>query len=141
MASVIPAESSARTDDDAQKQDLVKELVQSQNKVLIDFAKHLVTASFSAIGVVLALKDKWIGPSSMIGAKWLLGIAIALFMVSGVIATIAVGAFVHRVSLADYADVEIELHRVATRRYRLTRLSFALLLIATVLVATVALRA
>jgi hypothetical protein len=138
---VIAAESSALTDDDVRKRGLVKKLMQSQNKVLIDFAKHLVTVSFSAVGVVLALKDKWVGASSVVGASWLLGIAIAMFLASGVTATIAVGVFIHRVNLVDYADAELELQRVATLRYRLTRLSLGLSLIATILVATVALRA
>ena len=51
----IPAESSVLTEEDLRKRDIVEELMQSQNQRIVDFAKHLLTVSFSAIGVVLAL--------------------------------------------------------------------------------------
>ena len=134
----IPAQSSALTEEDSRKYEMTKELMQSQNKVIIDFAKHLMTVSFSAIGVVLALKDKWLGTAGRPHQELLLGIAIVLFLATGLLATIAVSAYIHRVSLSDYADVDAEVHRVARLRYRLTILGFALCLVATVIVAAVA---
>lgn len=137
--STIPAVSSELTEEDLRKHAMVKDLMHSQNKVIADFAKHLVTVSFSAIGIVLALKDKWLGTNAPSYQELLLGIAIALFLVTGLVATLAVSAHILRVSLSDYADIDVELHRVARLRYRLTILGFGLSLVATIIVATVAL--
>lgn len=134
----IPGESSALTEEDSRKHDMVKELMQSQNKVIVDFAKHLMTVSFSAIGVVLALKDKWLSTDAPSHQELLLGIAIALFLATGLVATLAASAYIHRVSLSDYADVDAEQHRVARLRHRLTSLGFGLSAVATIIVAAVA---
>jgi hypothetical protein len=125
------------TEDDTRKRDVVKELIQSENKGIADFAKHLVTVSFSAIGFVLALKEKWLGTNAPLQQKVLLGLAIVLFMAAALLATMAAGIYQHRVSLSDYADVDTELHRVARLRYRLTRVGFAVLVLATILLATI----
>jgi hypothetical protein len=55
---VILGESSPPTDEDSRKRSAVKKLMQSENKVIVEFAKHLVTVDFSAMAVVLALKEK-----------------------------------------------------------------------------------
>ena len=133
----ISGESSAPTEDDSRKRTIVKDLVQSENKVVADFAKQLVTTGFSAIGVVLALKEKWLGANAPLWQKAMLGSAVALFLVSTLLATMAAAVYRHRVSLSDYADVDAELHRVATLRYKLTTVAFALLLLATVVIAIV----
>jgi flagellar biosynthesis protein FliP len=134
----IPAESSVLTEEDLRKRDIVKELMQAQNQRIVDFATHLLTVSFSAIGVVLALKDNWLGTDAPPHQQLLLGIAIALFLATGLLATLAASTYIHRVSLSDYTDVDAELHRVARLRYRLTRLGFGLSVIATIIVAVVA---
>jgi hypothetical protein len=135
----IPAESTALTDDDVRKRDLVKELIQAQNQRLVDFAKHLLTVSFSAIGVILAFKEKWLPEGAPSHHKVLLGIAVALFLVTAILSTLAASTYVHRVSLSDYAEVDVELQRVATRRYWLTQFAFGISVIAMVLVALVVL--
>jgi hypothetical protein len=134
---IISGVSSAPTDDDTRKQKLVSDLIQSENKTVIDFAKQLVTTSFSAIGVVLALKEKWVGANAALWQKALLGGAVALFLLAGLLATMAAAAYRHRISLSDYEDVDAELHRVASIRYRLTASAFGLLLLATLVIAIV----
>ncbi len=42
----ISGESSALTEDDSRKRTIVKDLVPSENKVVADFAKQLVTTGF-----------------------------------------------------------------------------------------------
>jgi hypothetical protein len=133
----ISGVSSAPTEDDSRKRTIVAELIQSENKAVIDFAKQLVTTSFSAIGIVLALKDKWLGANAPLWQKALLGCAVALFLVASLLATMAAAAYRHRVSLSDYADVDAELHRVARLRYRLTTSAFGLLLLATLVIAII----
>jgi hypothetical protein len=134
----ILAESSTLTDEELRQRDTVKELVKSQNQRIVDFAKHLVTLSFSAIGVVLALKDKWLGANALPHQKLLLGIAIALLLATSLVATIASSVYTYRVSLSDYTDVDVELQRVAMLRYRLTYLGFGLFVLATIIIAVVA---
>jgi hypothetical protein len=136
---VLRAESSPLTDEDTRKRDLVKELMQAQSKVILDFAKQLVTISFAAVGVVISLKDRWIGADAPSYQEALLGVAVALFLVSALVATLAASARGLRVSLSDYADVDVEVHRVATLRHRLTLLGFGLAAVATTVVASVAL--
>jgi hypothetical protein len=136
---MIPGESSMLTEDDARKRDAVNDLIRSQNKVIVEFAKQLVTLNFSAIGVVLALKEKWLGVSPPLQEKVLLGIAVALFLAAALLSTTAAGAYPHRVSLSDYSEVDEEIQRVARLRYRLTLLGFGASVVATILVAAVVL--
>jgi hypothetical protein len=133
----ISGVSSAPTEDDSRKLKTVQDLVQSENKVIVDFAKQLVTIAFSAIGVVLALKEKWLGANAPIWQKAMLGVAVALFLTASLLATMAAAAYRHRVSLADYDNVDAELHRVAKFRYNLTTSAFGLLLVATVVIAII----
>jgi hypothetical protein len=136
---IVHGESSTPTEDDTRKRDLVKELMKSENKSITEFAKHQVTVAFSAIGVVLALKEKWLGEHASSQQRLLLGIALALYLAAALMSSLAAGVYGHRVSLSDYEEVDAELHRVATLRYRL--MSFALILTAaaTVIVALLAL--
>ena len=124
--------SSAPTDDDKRKRDIVAKLMNSENKILVDFAKHLVTVSFPAIGVVLALEDKWLGPDASAQLKLALAFALALFLVAALLATLAAGVYRHRVTLSDYGDIDNELHRIAKRRHWLTAVGFGLLVFATI---------
>ena len=113
-------------------------LVQSENSRLVDVAKQLVTICFSAVGIVLTLKEKWLGASPSINARSALGAAIALYLCAAVLTMLAAGAYVHRVTTSDYDEVDAELHRVATIRFRLTTAGFVLILLATAIVSIVA---
>lgn len=134
----IPAQSGLLTEDDLRKREIVRELIRAENQRIVDFAKYMLTVSFSAIGVVLALKDKWIGTNAPPHQKLLLGISIALLLATGLLATLAVSSRIHKVSESDYADVDSELHRIAGQRYRLTQLGFVFCVVATTIVAVVA---
>ena len=136
---VIHAESSTLTDQDRLKRDLVKELIQSQNQRIVDYAKNLVTVSFAAIGVVLTFKEKWLGSDVRFDQRVLLGFAIILFLATGVVATLAASMYIHRVNLVDYTTVDDELNRVAKIRFKLTCLAFSLSAVATIFVVLVAL--
>lgn len=136
---IVHAESSAPTDEDVRKRDLVKELLKSENKAIADFAKHVVTVSFSAIGVVLALKDKWLDPHPSRPQILLLGFALLLYLAAALVASLAAGVYGHRVSLSDYEQIDAELHRVAAMRHRFTKLGLILTAVATVIIAFIAL--
>lgn len=131
-------ESSAPTVEDARQRTLVEGLIKTENAAIGGFAKQLVTISFSAIGVVLTLKEKWLGAASDGLPKTLLGLAIVLFLAAGALAAFTTGAFAHKVTLADFSQVEAELRRVARKRHRFVTTGFVLSLLATALVAYVA---
>lgn len=139
MQPQISAESTAPSEDDLRKRTLVEELIKSENKALAEFAKHLVTVSFSAMGIVLAMMEKWLTPTSPSGHRLLLVVAIVMFLGAAAVASLAASAFVHRVSLVDYDGVEAELQRVAGIRHRCVVAGSVLLLAAAAIVATVAL--
>lgn len=132
---VIQARTAALTEDDRFKRGIVEELLKSQSERIVGFAKHLVTVSFSAIGVVLTLKEKWLGPVATPRQQLLLGVAIGCYLAGALVATLAVSAYAHKATLADYDDVDVELNRVARLRQRLTRAGFLLTVIATTIVA------
>lgn len=136
---VIHGESSALTDEDSRKRDLVKKLMKSENKAIAEFAKHLVTVAFSAIGVVLALKDKWLDSPASFQQRMLLSIALTLYLAAALMSSLAAGVYGHRISLSDYGDVDAELHRVATFRHRLTNLGLMFTAAATAVVVLIAL--
>jgi len=100
----------------------------------------LVTICFSAIGVVLALKDKWIRglPDEQVKST-LLAVAIALFLLGALISAMATRASRLRLSLSDYADVEGELSRLAGRRHYCTVASMGLIAVGVGVVAVVVL--
>jgi hypothetical protein len=102
-------------------------------------AKHLATICFSAVGVVLALHEKWVPAGAPRALRNALGAAIAVYLAAGVSSLFGAGAYVHRVTLADYSDVDSERHRVATIRYRLMMTALALFVAATLIVSAVAL--
>jgi len=135
MPKAIVGESSDLTEEDARKRDVVKDLSQNQNKVIIEFAKQLVTMAFTAIGVVLALKEKWLGAAARPYQIVLLALAILLYLGTGLIAALAVSAQLHRVSLADYAEVDSEVARVSKLRFKMTMIGFSFFGAATLLVA------
>jgi hypothetical protein len=139
MAKVgIVGESSGLTDEDVRKRGLVRELIQNQTKVIGEFAKQLVTTAFTAIGVVVALKEKWLGATARPYQLLLLGIAIFLYLGGGLFAALAASAQLHRVSLSDYEDVDNEIGRVAKLRFRLTMVAFSLIALASLMLAIIA---
>jgi hypothetical protein len=138
VTKTIRAESSALTPDDVRKQKIAAEFVQSQNIRLIDVAKQLVTICFSAVGIVLTLKEKWLGASPSVTARTALGVAIVLYLSAAVLTMLAAGAYRHRITTSDYGEVDAELQRVATIRYWLTSAGFCLILVATVIISVVA---
>jgi xanthine/uracil/vitamin C permease (AzgA family) len=139
MGEVIDAESAPLTEDDKLRRELAKELIQSQNKTITEFARHMTTVSFAAVGVVLSLKREWVGASASDSANIGLGLAIALFLASAGISASAASVYSHRVTLSDYGEIEGELHRVARLRALLTRAAFALSALGTGIAAGIAL--
>jgi hypothetical protein len=124
---------------DILNQQMVKELVQAQQKVLVDYGKHLATVAFAAVGIVFTMSDKWLGDTPAARDVRLLGLAVALYLATATLATVAAGVFLHRISLADPGEVEEELGRVARLRFWLASAGFFLFVIATGLVGLVAL--
>ena len=139
MGQVVEAESAPLTESDNLRRDLVKELVQAQNKTVTDLARHMTTVSFAAVGVVLSLKQNWVGASASPAENFSLGLAIALFLASAGVSAFAASISSYRVTLSDYGEIESELSRVARRRAWLTRAAFLLSAIATAIAAGIAL--
>lgn len=134
----IRASSAPPSPQDVLHQQMVKELVQGQQKALVEYGKHLATVAFAAVGLVFTMNDKWLGEEPDAVDIGLLGLAVALYLGTAVVATVAAGVFLHRVSLADPGEVEEELGRVARIRFRLATAAFALFVVATGLVGLVA---
>src|SRR3954453_14749400 len=134
---VVVGTSSALTGEDKRKRGIARQLFRSENKRLADYAKQLVTISFSAIGVVLGLKDKWLGKDAPSRQTGPLALAIALVLVAGLLSALAAGIYRHRVSLSDFDDVDAELQRVAKHRRRLIVAGFVFLMIATIIIAAI----
>jgi hypothetical protein len=139
MTEFIEAESAPLTEGDKLRRELAKELIQSQSKRIAEFARHMTTVSFAAVGVVLSLKEKWVADPAPAYAALGLGVAIALFLISGGVSAFAASAFLYRITLSDYGEIESELNRVARRRAHLTRAAFAFTAVGTALAAAVAL--
>jgi hypothetical protein len=139
MTVAIEAESVPLTEGDKLRRELAKELIQSQNKTITEFARHMTTVSFAAVGVVLSLKKDWIAAPAPEYATLVLGAAIALFLLAGGVSAFAASAFWHRITLSDYGEIERELSRVARRRALLTRAAFVSATVGTIFVAVIAL--
>jgi len=84
---VVSGESSALTEEDQRKRKLVSKLIGSENKAIADFAKHLATIDFAAIGVVLTLKEKWLGASPPSWQQAALGLAIVLYLAAALLSS------------------------------------------------------
>lgn len=120
MADAIPASSEEPSDEDVRLRALVTELISQQNRAMIDLGKTMLTLTFTAIGVVLALHERWPGAPTRSGAARTLLIAalVALFLSVPLYLTVVRGYRV-AVSPVDYQLVEEELSRLATLRNRL----------------------
>jgi hypothetical protein len=131
---VVQAQGEPLTAEDMRKKKLVDDLFQAQNKTIIEFAKHIVTVSIAAIGVELALKDKWLsGQAASRHGALILTIAISFFFLSAVICSATVCVQKIRVTSSDYENVDSELQRVASFRYRTTGAGVFFALLATCL--------
>lgn len=131
MNEPIPATSEPLSGEDRRKRSTVAKLLQEENKTIVDFAKHMVTVSFSAVGVVLTLKEKWLPAEGAGRSTLLLAVAIVLFLAAALLCSLAVRVYRFRVSPSDYAEVDEELHRIAVLRHRLTSAGMLLAIVAT----------
>ena len=126
--------------DDAARRELAIKLIERSNSVAVDFAKHVVTLAFSAAGVVLALQDQWIDDGDDT-AQTLVGVALGLLLVAGLVSSFAVAGQRIEVSLSDYFDVDRQLSELARRRSRLTSVAVVLVVLGATLTAVTALTA
>jgi hypothetical protein len=133
---VIHATSEEPSAEDTRLRTLVTDLISQQNKAMIDLAKSMLTITFTAIGVVLALQENWFGGSEQTGAArgLVVGALVALFLSVPVYLTVIRG-YRMSVSTTDYQLVEDELSRLATLRSRLVNAGMALTGLAAVLLA------
>jgi hypothetical protein len=135
-----PVQSEPLDESDEARQKLAATMIERSNTVVIDFAKHVVTLAFSAVAVVLALHDKWIGPNDT-GAEKLIALALVTFVLSGLVSSLAVAGQRLNISLSDYFEIEAELARAARYRARLTTAAMALLAVGVLLTIVVVLTA
>ena len=127
-------------DDDTTRRSLAVTVIEKSNEVSVDFAKQLVTVAFSATGLVLALKDKWLAADDTFGSV-LLAAGLVLFLASALTSTLAVAGRNVPVSLSDYQDVDADLVRIAHERAVITWVAVALLAVGALLTAWCAFRA
>jgi hypothetical protein len=137
---LIPARSEDLNPEDLRRRALVTDLIAKENAVAIEFAKNLVTVSLSAVGIILALKDKWLEGLPDIGLRstWL-AVAVGLLLVASLVCAFAMRSVRLQVSLADYAEVDDELNRVVRQRHHLTMAGMALIAMSVVITTSVAL--
>lgn len=133
---VIRATSEEPSAEDARLRSLVTDLISQQNRSLIDLAKSMLTITFTAIGVVLALQEHWFGGAKQTGtAKALVICALVALFVSVPVYCTVIKGYRMAVSTTDYQLVESELSRLATLRNRLVNAGMALTGLAAVLLA------
>lgn len=133
---VIRAASEEPSSEDVRLRKLVTELITQQNTAMVDLAKSMLTITFTAIGVVLALQEKWFGGAALTGGarRLLIGALIALLFSVPVYLTVVKG-YRMKVSTTDYQNVEGELTRLAALRQRLLSIGMALTGLAAMLLA------
>lgn len=133
---VIHATSEEPSAEDARLRTLVTDLISQQNKAMTDLAKSMLTITFTAIGVVLALHKDWFGGSKPTGADrgLVIGALVVLFLSAPVYLTVIRG-YRMAVSTTDYQLVEEELSRLANLRSRLVNAGMVLTGLAAVLLA------
>jgi hypothetical protein len=103
---------------------------------MIDLAKSMLTITFTAFGVVLALQEKWFGATSLTGTPRNLMIAALMVLLASVPAYLTVvKGYRLKVSSTDYQLVEDELTRLARLRHRGLNVGLALTGIAAILLA------
>jgi hypothetical protein len=132
---VIEATSEEPSAEDVRLRKLVTDLISQQNKAMIDLAKSMLTITFTAIGVVLALHKDWFGVSRQTGDKVLVVGALVTLLLSVPVYLIVIRGYRMAVSTTDYQRVEEELSRLATLRSRLVNAGMALTGLAAVLLA------
>jgi hypothetical protein len=133
---VIHATSEEPSAEDARLRKLLTDLISQQNKTMIDLAKSMLTITFTAIGVVLALQEKWFGGPTLTGAaRGLVICALAALFLSVPVYLTVIRGYRMAVSTTDYQLVEEELSRLATLRSRLVNVGMVLTGLAAVLLA------
>ena len=133
---VIQATSEEPSAEDARLRTMVTDLISQQNKAMTDLAKSMLTITFTAIGVVLALQEKWFGGSRPTGAaRGLVISALVVLFLSVPVYLTVIGGYRIAVSTTDYQTVEEELSRLVTLRSRLVNMGMVLTGLAAVLLA------
>lgn len=132
----IRASSSAPTAEDERLRAITSDLISQQNKNLIDLGQKMLTLTFAAIGVVLAVQDQWFGgETTSATSRCLLIAALVVFLLSAPVYLLVVKGYKLAVTTDDYQDVEQELARLGRLRGRLTTTGTVMTGIATVLLA------
>jgi hypothetical protein len=132
---VIKATSEKPSAEDARLRRLVTDLISQQNKAMIDLAKSMLTITFTAIGVVLALHKDWLGAAMRTGDKVLVAGALGALLLSVPVYLVVIKGYRIAVSTTDYQRVEEELSRLATLRGRLVNAGMVLTGLAAILLA------
>jgi hypothetical protein len=124
----IEATSRPVTKDDEKKRDLAFEILRQSNTPIVDFAKLMVPASLTSIGVILALFKDWAGPHSGNSSLrlWVIGSCLLALASTLLFATAAYARRV-RISLEDYEGVITEVLQAAEARRRLISVGLLLL--------------
>jgi hypothetical protein len=127
------AESTPVTERDKENRALALELIKRSNETVTSFAKQMVTASLSAVGVILALAkfQGWEDYSYSL-PRLALAASCGLCLVAAVVFALALRTRHIRVSVDDYADAPAQLLEVAHEREVLTTWGLIILSIAIV---------
>jgi hypothetical protein len=131
----IQATSEEPSAEDVRLRKLVTDLISQQNKAMIDLAKSMLTITFTAIGVALALNKDWFGVSRQAGDRVLVVGALGALLLSIPVYLNVIRGYRLAVSTTDYQGVEEELSRLAALRSRLVNAGMALTGLAAVLLA------
>ncbi|MCH5643967.1 hypothetical protein [Gordonia sp. ABSL49_1] len=122
--------------DDKRQVKLVAQLQAAENTTVVAFAKQMVTACFSAIAAVVALNEYKSSQSSQLELR-LLGVSVALLLIGGIVASLAMVTQRLKVSRDNFSEVDDELRRLATTRFQLSAVALALFSVAVVIAAAV----
>lgn len=128
---------------DKENRALALELIKKSNETVTSFAKQMVTASLSAVGVILALAKYWgwEGGSGVTLPRIALAASCGLCLIAAVVFALALRARRIRVSLDDYSDAPAQILEVAHEREALASLGLGILafaIVAAVLLLTLA---
>jgi hypothetical protein len=132
---IIEAASEEPSAEDVRLRALVTDLISKQNQSMVDLAKNMLTITFTAIGVVLALEQHWPGGGAAGGAKALVISALVALFVSVPVYLTVIKGYRLAVSTADYQLVESELSRLASLRSKLVNAGMVLTGVAAILLA------
>jgi hypothetical protein len=132
---IIEAVSEEPSAEDVRLRTLVTDLISKQNQSMVDLAKNMLTITFTAIGVVLAIQQHWPGGGATGAAKALVISALVALFVSVPVYLTVIKGYRMAVSTTDYQLVEAELSRLARLRSKLINAGMVLTGLAAVLLA------